>query len=293
VDEVDAMDGMDARRGRLPIVWAVALLVLLLPGIAGATKLKPETVKAWDEYEAAAKARMQESLGPEHHFLLSDEDEKLAARLRSGAIEVSPAGPHIPKHAPSGLIHDWIGQAFIPNATTQDVLAVLRDYEKYKEVFKPAVVASRAIATGESEDHYATLLMNKEVLAKVAVEIEFRTNYVQVDDRRWYSVSESLRAQQIAGYDKENQHKLPEDEGTGLIWRTYSTTRLEARDGGVYIEVEAVVLSRDIPVYLRPVADPIVRRVSRESLSTSLRETQEAVRAKHQLRIQTDWTDSH
>jgi len=45
----------------------------------------------------------------------------------------------------------------------------------------------------------------------------------------------------------------------------------------VYMELEAMALSRDIPVAFRWVVDPIVRRVSKNSLMTSLRQTQEAV----------------
>jgi hypothetical protein len=33
----------------------------------------------------------------------------------------------------------------------------------------------------------------------------------------------------------------------GLIWRLYSVVRLEERDGGGYMDVEVVALSRDIP----------------------------------------------
>ena len=66
----------------------------------------------------------------------------------------------------------------------------------------------------------------------------------------------------------------------GLIWRVHSITHFEERDGGVYIEVEAIALSRDIPAVLRWVVDPIVRRVSRASLATSLQQTEAAVRSR-------------
>ena len=65
----------------------------------------------------------------------------------------------------------------------------------------------------------------------------------------------------------------------GLIWRVHSTTHFEERDGGVYIEVETIALSRDIPTMLRWVVDPIVRRVSRASLTASLQQTEAAVRS--------------
>jgi hypothetical protein len=264
-------------------LWANALVIVLFFGTASAGNLKPETRKAWEEYVATANAQMHERLSPDQPFLLSDEDPARANRLRSGEILVSPAGPHIPKRVPSGLIHDWNGEAFIPNATLRDVLQVVRDYGCYKEVYQPTVVDSRAIATGESVDQFSMLLMNKSLISKTALDSDFRSSYFPVNVQRWYSVSETTRIREIAGYGTPGQHTLPEDEGAGLIWRIYSITRFEERDGGVYVELEAIVLSRDIPILLRWVVDPIVRRVSRESLITSFRQTQDAVRSAVKL----------
>ena len=57
-----------------------------------------------------------------------------------------------------------------------------------------------------------------------------------------------------------------------------SIARFEQRDAGVYIELEAIAMSREIPAALRFVADPSVRRASRNSLLASLQRTEEAVR---------------
>jgi len=265
------------------VLWVGVFIVILFPGTANSANLKTETLKAWEEYVDAVNAQMQERLVADHPFLLSDEDPELAAKLRSGEIVVSPAGPHIPKRVPSGLIHDWNGEAFIPNATLHDVLPVVRGYRCYKEAYKPAVIDSRVITASESEDEFYMLLMNKSLVAKTALDSDFRSSYLRVNDQRWYSVSESTRIQEIAAYGTDGQHMLPEDEGTGLIWKTYSITRFEERDGGVYVELEAIVLSRDIPFLLRYVVSPIVRRVSREALMTSLRQTQDAVRSAAKL----------
>jgi hypothetical protein len=75
------------------------------------------------------------------------------------------------------------------------------------------------------------------------------------------------------------QRALREGEGNGFIWRLFSITRFEEREGGVYLELEAMALSRYIPVSLRGIVDPIVRRISISSLATSLRETERAVRS--------------
>jgi hypothetical protein len=76
---------------------------------------------------------------------------------------------------------------------------------------------------------------------------------------------------------------LYEGEGHGIVWRLFGITRYVERDGGVYLELEAIGLSRDIPASLRWVVEPIVRRVSRASLSTSLRQTGNAVRLRAEL----------
>lgn len=64
-----------------------------------------------------------------------------------------------------------------------------------------------------------------------------------------------------------------------MIWRLHCIMRFEERDGGVYIKVEAMALSRDIPAALRWAVEPIVRRVSRSSVATSLQQTKAAVRS--------------
>jgi hypothetical protein len=264
-------------------LWAIALAGLFFPLTASAAHLKPETLQTWDEYIQATTAEMQVRLNSDGPFLWADESPDRGAKLRNGEIVVAPAGPHIPKRVPSGLIHHWIGATFIPNATLHDVLPVVRDYARYREIYHPAVIDSRAIATGESEDRFSMLLMNKSVVSKTALESDYRASWFRVSDQRWYGVSETMRIQEIAGYGTDGQRTLPEDEGTGLIWRIHGITRFEERDGGVYVELEAIVLSRDIPVALRLVVSPIVRRVSRESLMTSLRQTQDAVRSAAKL----------
>jgi len=265
------------------VLCAAALVIFIFHGTSIALNLKPETRQAWDEYIVAANAEMQERLRHDHAFLLSDQDPDRAAKLRSGEILVFPANPHIPRRVPSGLIHDWNGAAFIPNTTLHDVLAVVRDYGCYKEIYHPTVVDSNAVAIGESEDQFSMLLVNKSLVAKTALDSDFRSSFFRVDDHHWYSITKSTRIQEVAGYGTNGQHTLPEGEGTGLIWGTYIITRFEERDGGVFIELEAIVLSREIPILLRWMVDPIVRRVSQESLLVSFRQTQDTVRSAANL----------
>jgi hypothetical protein len=73
------------------------------------------------------------------------------------------------------------------------------------------------------------------------------------------------------------------DKGSGCIWRQFSVARFQQRDGGVYVEFEAIALSRDIPVAARLLVDPLIRRISRNSLLISLQQTEQALRGSPTL----------
>ena len=43
------------------------------------------------------------------------------------------------------------------------------------------------------------------------------------------------------------EHPYPESRWSGLVWREITVLRLEERDGGVFVELEVIVLSRADP----------------------------------------------
>src|SRR6202012_4314215 len=109
----------------------------------------------------------------------------------------------------------------------KDVLSVLSDYDQYKEFYRPTVVNSRALGREEREDRFSMVLMNKSLFLKSALKIEYKSCSTRVTDRRYYTVAESTRIQEIESYGGPDQHPLPEGEGNGFIWRLYSITRFE------------------------------------------------------------------
>lgn len=255
--------------------YAVTTLALLFT--ASAAELKDETAKAWDDYIETVNTHMQKRSTSDGPFLWSDEFADRRDQLRAGDIIVSPIDPQVPRRVPSGLIHHWIGAVFIPKIRVDDVLSVTRNYERYSEYFRPVVLDAKPICRAVSEDRFSLLLMNRSVLRKTALEGEYQSRYFQLSHDRWYSISYATRIQEIENYGQPAERKYPDGAGSGYIWRIASITRLEQRDGGVYMEVEAIVLSRDIPAALRWFVAPMVRRVSRNSLLISLQQTQEAI----------------
>jgi hypothetical protein len=59
--------------------------------------------------------------------------------------------------------------------------------------------------------------------------------------------------------------------------RIYSISQHEERDGGGYLEIEAIVLSRGIPSSVRWLVNLGVNHLSVASMSTTLKQTSDAV----------------
>ena len=261
---------------------ARALLCTILCGAAFAyplachgVELKKETVAAWDGYVQANKT----DTGSPTTFLWADQQPERIQRLRQGEILAASAAEPNPRNVPSGLIHDWIGAVFLPDTKIDQVLSEVRDYDNYKSYYKPTVVDSRSLSSQGSCQKYSMRVVNKEVVAQTALDMEYETCYYKLDESRWYSTTRTTRVREIKHYGQANEEELPPDQGSGYIWRLYSVARFEQRDGGTYVEVEAMALSRDIPVAVRWLANPIVRRVSRNSMLLSLQETKDAVQS--------------
>jgi hypothetical protein len=265
---------------RLRAATLVLLATMLFPIEANAITLKPETLAAWDEYLQTANVNLQDRVRPGGSFLWTFENAGCAAKVRGGEIVVAPSPGQNPKKVPGGLIHHWVGAMLVPNVKLDDILEVTRDYDHYPDFYRPFVLGSKVIARSNPDDKFSMLLMNKAFLLKTVLDADYQVTNVRLDDHRFYSISKATRVQEIEEYGHPGEHPIAEGEGHGYIWKLCSIARLEQHDDGVYVELEAIALSRDIPAAVRFMADPIVRRVSRNSLLISLQQTDEAVRVR-------------
>ena len=248
-----------------------------------AAELQPVTLAAWSGYIQRADLLMEARLGSQRPFLWTDEVAERSARLRRGEIVVAPVSGRGMQTVTNGLIHDWIGAAFIPNATLGDLLSVLRDYDRYKEVYKPVVANSKTIACSETEQQFSMSWQHRVLFLNAAMRAEYRAHDFVVDGRRGYNIADTTRVQEIEDFGQRGERLLAPDHGNGFIWRLHSIARYEARDGGVYLELEAIALTRDIPGSLRWLVDPVAKRLSISSLVTSLRQTRGAVNSLPRL----------
>jgi hypothetical protein len=253
------------------------LSLLLIPPPLSAANLHLETVGVWDDYLDSVRSTLQDRIRPGGSFLWTYENSERLAKVRDGEIVVAPAQGQNPRNISGGLIHHWLGAAFIANAKLDETLEVVRDYDRYKDYYRPSVIESKMVTRNDLTDRFFMLVMNKTFLLDTALAADYKATNVRLDNDRFYSVAETTRIQEIAEYGHPGAHKIPEGEGTGFIWKLFDITRLEQCKGGVYVEIETVALSRDIPAAMRLVVDPIVRRMAHNSLLTFIQLTEHAV----------------
>ena len=255
----------------------LTLLAAGFPGLLSALELQPDTLKAWDDYIRSADTRMQTRVDGQRPFLWTDEAPDRGARLQRGEILVAPVVERGTRTVAGGLIHDWLGAAFIPHATIEALLAVVHDYGRYKEFYRPVVADSKVLACTEMDQKFSMVWQHRVLLINAAMEGQYQARDFALDERRGYNIANTTQVREIESYGKNGEYLLPPGQGNGFIWRLHSIARYEERDGGVYLELEAVALTRSIPPSLRWLVSPVVNRLSIDSLATSLRQTRDAV----------------
>ncbi len=259
------------------IPLGLVLLAVGIPGELAAVELQRSTLNAWNDYLRTADLRLQARVDGQRPFLWADEQPDRSSRLRHGEVLVAPLAGRGTRSVPDGVIHDWIGAVFIPKATLEGLFAVVHDYDRYKIFYKPVVADSKVLACTETEQRFSMTWQHRILFVNAAVEGQYEAHDTLLDRRRGYSVATTTQVREIEDYGESGEHLLPPGQGNGFIWLLRSVARYEERDGGVYLELEAFALTRDVPASLRWVVNPVVNRLSISSLTTTLLQTRDAV----------------
>jgi hypothetical protein len=213
-------------------------------------------------------------------FLWADTSPERAEHVREGQVVAQFWSGKGPVKVPNGLIHDWIGAAWISDTTVKDVLALVQDYDNHKNVYKPEVIASKLISQRGNDFQIYLRLLKKKVMT-VVLDTDHEVHYRSVDRTRWLCRSYTTRIAEVENAGTSKEKVLPPDTGYGFLWRLYSYWRFEERDGGVYVECRAISLTRDVPFGLGWVIEPIIQKLPKESLIATLEATRRALQAEN------------
>jgi len=241
-------------------------------------QLKQETLESFSAYIGDAEAAMEQTLGDGSPFLWSDLDSERAQQVHGGEVAAQFWSGRGPVKVPNGLIHDWIGASLIPGTTVEDVLALLQDYDNHKNIYKPEVIASRLISHSGNDFQIYLRLLKKKIVT-VVLDTDHEVHYRSLDRERWLCRSHTTRISEVEHAGSPKESVLPPDTGYGFLWRLYSYWRFQEREGGAYVECRAISLTRDVPLGLGWVIEPIIQKLPRESLINTLEATRQALHA--------------
>lgn len=257
---------------------------------ARAVEMKPETAACFDRYVQDVEARMDDD-ARQNRFLAADALPE--ARRRTAYQQMQSGQPWIEQvpvrengkavAVPSGMIHHWRGAIFIPRATLQAALAVLTDYDRHKEIYKPRIRQSKLIARSGDESRIHLQLFNKSVVT-VYLNADFDVTDTQFGPARYQIALRSTHIAEVLNPETPDERELPEGNDHGYLWRFRSYWRIEEKDGGVYAQNESVALSRSVPAIFAWLFNPFIRDLPRDVLLHLLTDTRDAVMAGNSVR---------
>jgi hypothetical protein len=224
------------------------------------------------------EARLAEQHRSQTDFLApADSDPQTDARLRRGELIVEQVTPSAKEDLPGAMLHDWRGTAFVPGATAADFERLMKDFGAYPQYFAPQVVQARVIAE-QGDRLEATMRVRQKQVITVVMDTTFDISYGRLDAQHGYSLSRSTRIAEIDAPGTAREHAMSSSEEHGFLWRLNTYWSYEERDGGLYMQIESVSLTRSIPTGLGWIVGPFVDRVPRESLEFTLQATSNALR---------------
>jgi len=256
----------------------------VVPSPASATELKPEAAQGFDQYVRLTEMRMDGELAPGGVFLWVDglaeprRSEADARLLRGEVISARLQTPDPSGHSstPGALIHHWVGTVFIPGASLAQVLAVVQDYDRHSEYYKPEVVQSKKVEQS-GDDFKVHYRLKKKKVVTIILDADYQVHRHFLDATHAYSNSYSTRIAQVENAGQADEHELPPGKDGGYMWRLNSYWRYFDSGRGVYVQCEAISLTRDIPTGLNWLIAPFIESIPKESLEFTLQSTRSAV----------------
>jgi hypothetical protein len=265
--------------------FLIALCLLVSAGSASATQLTEKTRKAFATYVTAAESRMQQEIA-QSKFLWTDSlggqrRDDVLKRLKNSEIvsekrEERLAGESIP--IPYGMVHHWIAMAFVPGATMQQTVSLLQDYDHHKDLYKPEVVDSKLLSRN-GDRFRAYLRFYKKKVIGVTLNTEHDAQYKTLSRTRAESWSHTTKVAEVENAGTKEEREKPQGDDSGFLWALNSYWRIEEKDGGVYVQCEAISLTRDVPTGLGWMIKPFITEVPKESLYTTMNSTRQGLLA--------------
>ncbi|HEX6495576.1 MAG TPA: hypothetical protein VF018_08840 [Acidobacteriaceae bacterium] len=198
-------------------------------------------------------------------------------RLQKGEPVIERLSPSAGAEVSGSLLHHWRGTAYVRGAKAADFEGLLRDFRAYPQHFAPQVLRAGLIAQSGDQTQMFMRVRQKHVIP-VVMDTAYDITYGRLDPQHGYSLSRSTRIAEIDAPGTPSERPLNANEEHGFLWRLNTYWSYEEKDGVLYLQVEAVSLTRSIPHGLGWAIGPYIENIPRDSLEFTLRSACDALR---------------
>jgi hypothetical protein len=247
---------------------------LAAPQEIAAAELAARTTEAYDRYIATLLGEFSKRIASD--MFLEHGMPPALDRLRRGEVLLDAGSGDGIIDAPNGLIHHWRATVFIPDVTLERLLKTVQDYPAYASLYNWLVASELLNVDG---DRYRTFFRAKRSSGVVTgvLDLWMTTEYQRLAPDRVTSIAKAECVRQVEHAGEGGEHRLRPGLGSGYLWRADALSKYLERDGGVYVELDAIGLSRGYPPLLGWVIEPVARRLGRESAASSLNTLRKAI----------------
>ena len=235
------------------------------PPLEGAV-LQNKTVEAYSSYIAKVEKELVSRRNGELPYLSVSESPGNLIALSKDLMVIRNL--HEDDETPKGIIHEWLGAAFLEGITLDQALQVLTDYDIHQDIFKE-VVFSKLIS--RSGDLFTTHMRFRiDGLLTIATDSTNEAQVFRISDKKAQIFCHSKKINEIENYGEKNEKLLLEGRDRGLLWRVNSYITLLESAEGVTIECRSIHLTRDIPFGIGLFIGSFINNVPAESLESIL-----------------------
>jgi hypothetical protein len=236
----------------------------------------PAAVSAFNIYILAVESRIARQHRSTQGFLMPLAPQR-EEELRRGGSAIEQITLPTTAEFSGAILHHWRGTAFARGATADDFDRLLRNFKEYPQYFAPEVVRAEAAPRQDGRLQVAMRIRQQHVIT-VVMDTDYVVTFGKLDGQHGYSISQSTRVAEIDSPGTKSERALSPGEEHGFLWRMNTYWSYEERDGGLYLQIESVTLTRSIPAGLAWAVRPFVESVPRESLEFTLRSACTALR---------------
>jgi hypothetical protein len=229
---------------------------------------------AFHQYEMQVEGRLER----ERHGagIASMQSARNLASLRRGEFLLEKLTPEKDPIGNGAMLHHWRATAFVPGAHAAEFERVMKDFNSYPQIYAPQVL--HASIQNRQPDHFQTLLrVRQKHILTVVLDTAYSVDFGRINSSRGYSLTHSTAVSEIADPGGSHEHALSGKEEHGFLWRQNSYWSYEEHDGGLWLQLESLTLTRAIPTGLGWAIQPFIESVPRESLEFTLQSTARAL----------------